>query len=337
MANYTMKDIARMSGVSVATVSRAINNNGYVSEDNRKKIEAILEETGFVPNRIAAGLKRHESMLIGHLTVFNSNMQYEKISASINGSAISKGYHVITMTSHGDIHEERSMIDQMIGQQVDGVIITSNHNIPKKLIEKLVKAQIPVVMIERTMTLPCVDCIVVDDYQGAYEAVDHLIKKGHDRIGYIGVEPLKAVEQRRYKGYLGALEVYKIDQDESIQYFCEAYTASNGRLGAKQLLEAKNPPTAIFATSDLLASGVLQYCYQNKITIPEQLSLIGYDDTLSVLLAPNVSSMALPEDNIGEEAIQLIMKRIENRDNTSKEVLIRPYLVERETVTAPKQ
>lgn len=337
MATYKMKDIAEMAGVSIATVSRVIHQNGYVSAENREKIEKILQETGFVPNRIASGLKKSESRLIGHMTLFNQNMLYEKISEAINRDATANGYHVLTMTSHRGWGEEKSHVDQLIGQQVDGVIITSNGSIDPDLISKMTGAGIPLVMIERTLNMPGVDRIIVDDLQGAYGAVKHMINLGHRRIGFIGLESQHRVEVSRFEGYESALREAGLDINENYICHIESYDVSQGRAGILSVFERcheakQEPPTVFFATSDILAAGILQFCYERKLRIPEDISVIGYDDTLSVIMAPPITSMALPEDLIGGEAVRLLKRRIHDKKADVEEVLVSPYLVDRHTV-----
>ena len=292
----------------------------------------FFRETGYVPNKIASGLKKSESKLIGHMTVFSDNMQYEMISDAITRSASKSGYHVLTMTSHLDSETERRQVDQLIGQQVDGVIITSNPTIDSKLITKLTNAGIPVVMIERTQDIPKVDGIAVDDYLGAYEAVSHMIKHGHKAIGFIGIKPEQAVESSRFEGYKGALAKYGIEPNNDWVHYVEGYSTSEGKTGAYNIIKNHMGPMAIFTTSDVLASGVLQYCYQQGLQVPDDISIVGYDNTIAKMLAPPISSMALPGQEIGEEAIRLLFRRMTDKSATEEKVIIKPYLVDRETV-----
>ena len=336
MSNTKMVDIARMAGVSLATVGRVIHQNGYVSEDKRKEIELIIEETGYVPNKIAQGLKSSQSKLIGHMTVFNPNMLYEQISSSINKKAHENGYNVLTLTSHKEPEEDRKQVEELMGRQVDGVIITSNPFIPVSLIEKFVTAKIPVVMIERVQKLPGVDCIVVDDFNGAYEAVSHIIKMGHKNIGFIGMKNWHEVEKLRYQGYSKALENAGLKQHKSLTYFTQDYDVNQGKLAAQSLFNGEIVPTALFVTSDILACGVAQFCYEKGINIPKDLSLVGYDNTLSVLLAPPITSMGLPSEEIGEQALQLLARRMADFKLPSKSVLVRPILINRKTVQRVK-
>lgn len=332
MANTKMVDIARAAGVSLATVGRVLHNNGYVSEDKRREIERIIKETGYIPNKMAQGLKSNKSKIIGHLTVFNKNMLYEQISEAVNLAASEKGYQVLTLTAHRELDQEQQQIDELIGHQVDGVIITSNSQIETEQLEKLTQSKIPVVMIERTLDLPGVDRIIVEDYEGAYGAVRHMLDQNHTRIGYIGVEPALLVEQKRYQGYKQALADAGIDVKEAYVQLTQYYTVEDGYRAAEKLLGLEEPPTAIFMASDIYACGVSQYCYAHGLNISKDVSLVGYDNTLSTLLAPPITSIGLPCNEIGEQAIDLLLKRMVDPDLPSQERGIHTVLVDRHTV-----
>ena len=330
--NIKMSDIAKAAGVSLATVGRVLHKNGYVSEENREKIELLIQEYGYVPNKIAQGLKNRKSKLIGHLVIFNPNILFAKISLAVNKAALEQGFHVITMTGHRDLNEEELQINELIGFRVDGVIITSNVHIPQSLIKKLLDLNIPVVMIERTYDMPYVDCIKVDDQNGSFEAVRHIIEKGHKRIGFIGMNLFHEVEKLRYQGYCNALEHDGIELIEEYVRFMPEYSVDAGYAAAKELLELSTPPTAIFSTSDLFACGVMQFLHQQGKRVPADLSLVGYDDTLSTLLAPPITSVGLSLEKIGSQAIDLLLERSADIKASTRIMKINTVLIDRNSV-----
>ncbi|MBY0215312.1 LacI family DNA-binding transcriptional regulator [Paenibacillus illinoisensis] len=330
--NIKMTDIAKKAGVSLATVGRVLHNNGYVSKEKREQIEQIIKETGYVPNKIAQGLKASRSNIFGHLTLFNDNMQYKGISSAINASAVKEGYQVLTLTYHEDSGEEEHQINELIGHRVEGVFITSNCSIPEKLIRRLSDEQIPVVMIERTYDMPQVDRIVVNDFLGSHGAVRHMIEKGHRQIGFIGSELTQQVEIDRYQGYLKALEEVNIIADNAWIKLMPDYTLDFGRQAMNELLNSDSPPSAVFMTSDIFACGVLQTLYDQKLRVPEDISLIGYDNTLSALLSPPLTSVGLPYNKIGEHAVELLLRRIKDFSYESSTIEIEPFLMDRRTV-----
>ncbi|MNC02061.1 Catabolite control protein A [compost metagenome] len=327
-----MADVARAAGVSMATVGRVLHNNGYVSEEKRKEIERIINEMGYIPNKIAQGLKRNQSNTIGHLTLFNANMQFKEISSAINAVASNLGYQVITLACHQELEEDNRPINDLIGQRVDGVIITSNPLISQESIRLLSEHYIPVVMIERAYDMPNVDRIIVNDRTSSLDAVRYLIHKGHNRIAFIGAELEHPVERSRYQGYIDALTEAEITPQEEWIKIMPEYSVDSGRKAMGSILNAKQLPTAVFITSDIYACGVMQILYERGIRVPDDISLIGYDNTLSALLSPPLTSVGLPHMEIGEHAMHLLQRRIRDFTVPSRTVEIDPFLMVRDTV-----
>jgi len=332
MTNVKMIDIAKTANVSIATVGRVIHNNGYVAEDKRKEIEQIIKDTRYIPNKMAQALKYSRSKLIGHMTLFSQNMLYEQISSAVDKAASNQGYHVMTLASNYNQGEEAKQIDELIAQRVEGLIITSNVMINRELITKLVDNKIPVVMIERAINMPNVDCILVDDMEGVYGAVTHILEKGHRRIGFIGRNPEHEVEFNRYKGYCKAINDYGIPTLPEFIQLVPDYSILLGHQATEALMEEANPPTAIFTTSDIYACGVMQCLYEKNIRVPDDISIVGYDNTLAAMLSPAISSVGLPYQEIGDWAIKLLQARMENEKEPAQSVMINTRFIDRKTV-----
>lgn len=332
MANVKMVDIAKAAGVSLATVGRVIHNNGYVAEAKKREIEQIIKELGYVPNKMAQALKYSNSKLIGHMTLFNQNMLYEQISTAVDHAAVKQGYHVLTLASHRNHGEEEKQIEELIGQRVEGIIITSNNSIDRELINKLVYNNIPVVMIERTLNIPYVDLVLVDDYKGAYDTVHRILKQGHTKIGFIGKHLEQEVEMNRYQGYCSAMKDYDMPILQELIKLKNDYSIFCGYEAIKEIMEGTNQPTAVFMTSDIFACGVMQYLYENKISVPQELGLVGYDNTIATMLAPPINSVGLPYQDIGDAAIKLLLARRENSRAPAQRVMISTQYIDRGTV-----
>lgn len=326
-----MVDVAKAAGVSLATVGRVLHGTGYVGTETRKKIERIIEQTGYVPNKIAQGLKSRQSKLIGHLVVFNPNMLFAKISLAVNTAAMDQGLHVLTMTSHPGLQEDEALINELIGHRVAGVIITSNTQVPKGAIQRLVDRNIPVVMIERTLSLPRVDRIRVDDLAGARAAVTHLLEHGHRRIAFVGRELAHEVEKLRLQGYRDALASAKLPSEEYVRLSAQ-YSTESGRLAMASLLALPHPPTAVFATSDLLVCGILQALHEHGRRVPEDVSVVGYDDTLAAFLTPPITSIGLSLEDVGRQALDLLVRRGEAPDAPAQTIKLSTVLVDRHSV-----
>jgi LacI family transcriptional regulator len=309
-----------------------IHNNGYVAEEKRKEIEQIIKDMGYIPNKMAQALKYNHSKLFGHMTIFSPNMLYEHISAAVDKAALSQGYHVMTLASHYNQGEEEKQIEELMAQRVEGVIITSNPLIDRELISKLVNNRIPVVMVERALDIPYVDRILVDDIMGVYDAVNHIIGKGHRRIGFIGKYPEHEVEVNRYHGYCKALNDYGIPILPEFIMLKPDYSISTGYQAIKELMEGMNPPTAVFTTSDIYACGMMQYLYEKNIRVPDDISIVGYDNTLATMLAPAINSVGLPYEEIGDWAVRLLLSRMEQEKAPAQTVMIGTRFIDRNTV-----
>ena len=159
-----------------------------------------------------------------------------------------------------------------------------------------------------------------------------MIEKGHRQIGFIGSELTQQVEIDRYQGYLKALEEVNIIADNAWIKLMPDYTLDFGRQAMNELLNSDSPPSAVFMTSDIFACGVLQTLYDQKLRVPEDISLIGYDNTLSALLSPPLTSVGLPYNKIGEHAVELLLRRIKDFSYESSTIEIEPFLMDRRTV-----
>jgi len=330
--NVTMVDIATATGLSLATVGRVLHDTGYVSAESRKKIEAYIRKSGYVPNKIAQGLKSRQSKLIGHLVVFNPNMLFAKISLAVNTAAREQGLHVLTMTSHKGLEDDEALVNELIGHRVDGVVVTSNVGMPKSAIKKLVDRNIPVVTIERTLAVPRVDRIRVDDRGGARVAVQHLLDHGHRRVGFIGMQLFHEVEKLRLEGYRDALRAAGLAPQDDLVHLMAEYSPEAGRQAAEALLKSSAPPTAVFATSDLFIGGVLQALHVRGMRVPHDLSLVGYDDTLAAMFAPPISSVGLSLDDVGHQAIGLLLKRQTAPAAPARTLTLNTVLIDRGSV-----
>jgi DNA-binding LacI/PurR family transcriptional regulator len=319
MNNTRMTDIAKTAGVSLATVGRALHG-GYISDEKKKRIDEAIAELGYIPNMAASGLKSSHSRLIGNLMRFNPNQLYAKIALGIERNLMNSGYSMLALTMYNK-DEERAMIDELISRRVDGIILTSMTIVSRAEIEKIRDMGISVVMVERAMDIPYTDSILIDDFGGAYKAVKSLYETGRKRIGFIG-EQVKFgnVENDRYRGYEKAVAEDLGCTPSSLVSFTKGYDIEDGYMAAEKLFKISPVPDALFCTSDILAAGAMQYLYKRKIRIPEDVSIIGYDDTISSFLSPKISSVSIDIDRIGSEAAQMIISRLSDSKIPSRKI-----------------
>ena len=307
--NVTMNDIARAAGTSLATVGRVIHSNGYVSREVRARVEAAIAELGYVPNQSARILKSSRSGIIGSLVRQNDNGLYYRINDSIIRAVRNAGYELLTMEAHHDMQNEGELIDNFIGLHVDGLVITSNTGITPEMFEKLKKAGIPVVAVERGYFEQGIDSLLVRDFEACQDAVTRVIRAGHKRVALVASQLLADVEKQRYEGYCAAIKAAGLAADERLVRIMPGYDTQFGRIAGEELFSLPEPPTAVFATADSLAAGVLQAAYAHRLRVPDELSLVGYDDVLSQSLSPAINSVGLFVETIGTNVMELLALR----------------------------
>lgn len=334
----TIKDVAEKAGVSTATVLRVIHNNGYVSKETRAKVLEAIESVGYYFNMIARNLKKSGTCVIGHVILGHyHNPFFARVAYGVESAANNVGYHVINAFSYGDPKREEEAVNLLISRRVDGIIFTTP--IKEENIYKALKVGIPVVMVERPLDIPIGDCVLVDNFTGAYEAVKYLISMGHQRIGFIGTDPHSevlinsTVELERYEGYKKALFEYDKSLKSELVKFSSNYTVEWGSILGEELLKNPGNVSAIFAASDILAVGVLQAIYQRNLRIPRDISVIGFDDSLAIYTSPPLTTVAQPVEALGREAVEILLKRVTGEVNSVQErILLDCELIVRNSV-----
>lgn len=337
MANATMHDVAKLAGVSLATVGRVLHQNGYVSRKNREKVEAAVRQLGYIPNSAAQSLKNSSSHMLGHILRFSPNLLFEQISQEVDRAAAQRGYSVLSFTKYESPGEDQRIVTEFISRRVEGVIITSILNFDPALVQKLLDAGIPTVRIERAPEHA--DRVLVDDLQGAREGAAALVQAGHRDIAYMGLGGNAQVERLRLEGYRQALEEGGLPLCPHLEQLVEDYSPQAG-YQAMAALWAGSRPTAVFAAADSLASGALQFLYQAGARVPQDVSFMGYDNTLATLLAPPLDSVGIQAGPMGEAAVDLLLRRRQHPlepGQPGEEILVPTRLVSRGTVAPPSR
>lgn len=330
--SITMTDIAKAAHASVATVGRVLHNNGYVSSETRARIERAIAELGYIPNQNARTLKSNRSGIIGSLVTQNPNSLYYRINESIMRAAHACGFEYLTMESQAVGHDEGRLIDNFIGLRVDGLVITSNTTIQPDMFARLRKAGIPAVAVERGYLEQGIDSLITEDFSGARDAVARIASRGHRRIGLIAMEPFHDVERQRLAGYRQAIADSGLPIDEVLIQIVPSYRPQSGRTAAEALLSLSSPPTAIFATADTLAAGAMQALYDRHLRVPDDMSIVGYDDVLSQSLSPQIDSVGLVLTDIGDQVLQLLRSKMEDMDRPAERRAISTAYADRGTV-----
>jgi len=339
--NARIKDVAEHAGVSVATITRVVNNSGYVSEKTRQQVLRSIETLGYIPNRMASALKNNSTRIIGHVIPYvDINPFFVSVGASVSRHAQLHDYHILTVATGNDREVENSLIKDLMSRMVECIIFTGNATFNPKNIEAVMDKNIPVIMIERPLDILGVDKLLINDIEGSSIATKQLLFHGHTNIGFIGMHCRESVEINRYEGFRRTLEQHGISVDGKNIVFVEDYQTHMGYEAAKQLFSnpgRKNMPTAIFFASDILACGGLQYMYNVGIRIPDDISVVGYDNTLSSVSCPPISSVAFPIDEIGKTVIDMFIERRDGERNFSKSVELSPFFENRNSIAELKK
>lgn len=317
----TLKDVAEEAGVAVSTVARVINGKGYVSEDTRAKVMVAVEKTGYRVNSLARSLKSNRSHVIGHLLRSTEpNPFFVKVARGVEEYARGRGYTTLTYNMQGAAEAERLGIETFLNWRADALVFSTP--VSAGNVEHAIKAGVPVVQVERPRS-ELGHRITVKNYQGAERAMQHLVELGHRSIAYIGEEPgsqsnvfADYVETERFGAYRDVTAATS-GIDEQLIRFARPKSpehipgTGHGHSAMKALLSERSDITAVLASSDMIAAGVLQAIREAGLSVPADISVIGFDDTLSEYLSPLLTTVRLPAQELGQTAAKLLIDQLE--------------------------
>ncbi len=306
----TIKDVAKYTGLSISTISKYLNG-GNVLEPNKKSIEEAIQTLDFKVNEMARGLKTSRSMTVGVLIPSLENIFFTSIVSHIESILLQEGYSTILCDYKESPVWEEQKLQFLLDKMVDGIVmmpLTDNDDLIKTIIAK----EIPIVLIDRLINNINCDVVLVDNLNASYNAVEQLIMHGHRRIGIIvGPENIYTA-QERLKGYTRVHKDYRLEVDPCLIKYGD-YKMQSGYNLLKELIEIESPPTAAYVTNYEMTVGSIIAINENNIKIPEDLSLIGFDNLdLARIVRPPLSIVVQPVQQIGETAAQVLLKRLRN-------------------------
>lgn len=335
----TILDVAKKAGVSRSTVSRVISGNGVVNDKTRIAVERAIEELNYSPSYFAQGIKTGRTKTIAMLVPDYSNVFYGEMFRGIEEVALQHGYMVMICNTDKSSSKERNYTDELLRRKVDGII----YNTYKKNNESLdyfikLSKRMPVVFMDNLQFgEEDVSYVLTEGYESSKNAAKYLVGKGKKRIGYIRVPPYISVVQHRYAGYKQGLIEAGIDPDGDIVYQCpqgeEGKTHFEiGFEGARALMEKDNPPNAIMTSVDTMAVGAIDYLKQAGYKIPEDVSVIGFDNVvLSRVIEPKLTTIAQPTCKIGKEAAKILIAKISGDKNVNDKIVFEPEFIIRQS------
>lgn len=325
----TIKRIAELSKVSIATVSKIINNKDqHISEETRQRVLEIVEREGYIPNGIAKSLKMKRTKTIGIIMPDVMNLFFSELARGAEDAAEKKGYSVILCNTDNRESKEEKYIQILQEKMVDGIIMTASERSVSKSLEK---CNTPLVLVDRDMDLDKkVGRITANNQEGAYDATSFLIEKGCKNIGYISSDQMNIPSAQRLEGYKRAILDNGLEVDSN-KIFLQSYSIESGYIGVLSLLE-QSKIDGIFCGNDLIAIGAIKALKENKIKVPEDIKIIGFDDiSISQYIDPPLTTIKQPIYQMGKESVNMLVSIIEDKDLELHKVL-ECKLVERGSV-----
>lgn len=324
----TIKDVAKMAGVSIATVSRILNGTAVVSPDLSEKVRVAIAQLGYYANDVARALKGKESCSIGLIIPDIENPFFPALVRSIEDTARGYDNAIVLCNSDGKVREERRYIEFLYSKRVDGLIFTGGADSAAS-IELLEVLKIPTVILDRRVFPQKMHSVILDNAYGAQLAVKHLLDAGSKKIAFVGGALGLSVAQERYQGYADTLREHGVALDERLVWL-DAFTFDSGYAGMEALLKQDVPFDAVFAGSDIMAFGVIECLQKHKIRVPQDVLVVGYDDVwMSKWYKPSLTTIQQPIYEIGKAAVDLLMEVCSQPEMQLKELKFQPKLIVR--------
>lgn len=316
----TIKDVARLAGIGASTVSRYLNNNGYVSQKSKDKIDKALKELDYQPNALARAVRQQRSYTIGLVIPTISNQFFSEIAIAIEQSCMDRGYQTILCITNEDEEKEKKYIDMILQNRFSGIILATGTYIPERL-----ENRIPIAFIDRIIDSANKNIVTVtaDNFTGAKKATRHLINLGCKRVLHLcGPDNLEPA-------YLRKQAFIHVAASHGIDYQILAFDQLTP-LQIDQLFQEQYD--GVFVWNDETAIQFISECHAKKINIPEEIQIIGYDGIkMSELIYPKLTTICQPINDLGQIASEVLINKIEGKKENRQKVILKNVLIERGT------
>ena len=329
----TIKDVAALAGISYTTVSHVLNGTRPVSPEVRTKVEAAIDQLGYVPSGVARSLKAKATSTIGLLVPNGSNPYFAELARGIEDHCERNGYSVILCNSDDNNDKQRRYLRVLLERRIDGLIVATVGG-DGEFAQALAAVKVPMVLVDRPLEGVEADLVQIDHEEGGYLATRHLLALGHRRIACLGGPAETLVAQERLAGYCRAMK----EAGQTIQpawLLNSEFTSAAGYTAAAHLLE-KSAPTAIFAGNDMIGIGILRAAAERGLRVPQDLSIVGFDDiAVSRYLYPALTTVGQSILQLGERAAGQLLARLGQRHRpTPEHTVVAPTLVVRESTAS---
>ena len=330
----TIYDIAAKLNLTAATVSRALNNNEKISENTRKLVKQTALEMNYKQNTLARALKSGKSFNVGVLVPRMDNNFFASVIRGIEEELYPKGYHVIVCQTHDQENLETGNINSLLNAQVDGILISiSKSNDNTNVFDSLLEKQVPLIFFDRKRNMEGISSVTIDDYQGAYSAVKHLIDQGCKRIAHLSNDRTLEIFRDRYRGYKQALIDHGFEFDESLVVEC-ASKIEEGRRITKQFLEMDQRPDAIFSSSDFTALGAIQEIKAQGLNIPQDVCVVGFsNEPFTRFMDLSISTIDQSPIEMGRLTAKTFLEEVKSKKKIKNQqtIILEPELIIRKS------
>ena len=326
----SLQEVAQRAGVSTATVSRVLNKSDKVVPATRAAVERALRELGYRPNRVARRLRMKDGRahLVGLIIPDIQNPFYAEIARGVEDAAYANEYALLLCNSDESAEKERFYLDVMRAESVDGLVLPPFDEADAAVIAA-VRSGLPVVCVDRSLADVKTDLVEVDNFQGALAAVNHLLDKGHRRIALIEGRARVSTSRERRRGYLAALAARGMPVRKELIRSGD-FKQESGRVLAEELMQLREPPTALFVCNNLMTVGALAGLHQRGLRVPKDVALVGFDDIpWAEALDPPPTVVRQPAYEVGRRAMDLLLRRISEPTRPPVTLRLLPELVVR--------
>lgn len=328
----TIYEVAELAGVSLATVSRVINNSQKVKSNTRQKVQAAMSELGYRPNSIAQSLASNRSNSVGVLVPELHGPFFGIMLSSIEAELRAHGKHVIITAGHSKQEDEIDSVEFLMSRKCDALILLV-YAVSNEYLERLCSGPVPIVLMGRLLPARMHDCITIDNQYGGYLATRSLIELGHTRLACIAGPLWKSDGQERLAGFRRALAEYQIKFNPKL-LIEGSYEESSGGQAMKQLLATEEKFTGLVCANDEMAAGAISVARQHGLTIPDDLSVVGFDNVFFTrYMHPALTTVDYPIDVMGRMAARCVLRNVYQVKDLQIENRFEPKLVRRASTT----
>ena len=333
----SMKDVAKLAGVSVSTVSRVVNNQNFpIDEITKQKVLDAIRKLNYKPNLLAQGLRLKSGSLIGLVVPdFVPLHAFANIIKYVEEFALQYDFNLILGNNHDNPQIEERFIDSLIRRSVDGIIF-SRVSDESRVLKILSQRNIPIVVIDRALEDESVPSVVLNNARAGELAAEHFVSLGHHRIGCI-TGPLNiALCRERLKAFRQILLRHQIEfHDDNV--FEGDFKLESGQKGIAALLRNQPDLTAVWAQNDIMAAGVIKELYRRGMRVSEDVSVMGMDDvSLAIMMTPALTTIKQPFQEMSQKAVEMIVNQRDGNPGTDRKIVLEPTLVVRETTAHAK-